>query len=170
MRKVTKSFIVIILALCLIFTMAAGVSAAVGVSAEDWILYSDMPDGAQIVAEKWTYDQKTYQESQNSSLSGWTLESSDWQKSGGATFNYTTFPAAKYYSTSDQYYKAYKKVAYSSYENATSKRVASNKANGYIFYHYAFPDSYSDGDNLIGDYNGEWGPAHTTQATIWESF
>ncbi len=136
----------------------------------DWILDSQVPSGAVIVEEKWTYDQKTYQESQSTSLSGWTLESSYWQKSSSGSFNYASFPASKYYSTSDKYYKSYQKAAYSSYENTTAKRVASNKANGYIFYHYAFPDSYSDGDNLIGEYYGEWGPAHTTQATIWESF
>lgn len=135
-----------------------------------WILSSQVPAGVKITAEKWTYDQKFYQESQNPSMSGWTLEGSYWKQSNSGSFNYAAFPSSSYYPTSDQYYKSYQKSAYGSYETSTAKRTVSTNANGYIFYHYAFPDAYSDGDNLIGEYYGEWGPAHTTQATIWESF
>ena len=150
--------------------VSAGNSGEVTPSDSGWILASQAPAGAKIVAEKWTYNQKITTESQSSSLSGWTLESSYWKQSGSGSFNYANFPASNYYPTTDQYYRSYQKSAYTSYETSTAKRVASTKANGYIFYHYAFPDSYSDGNNLIGDYYGEWGPAHTTQATIWESF
>ena len=160
--------------LALVFFLAVPVSAGnsgeVTPSDSGWILASQAPAGAKITAEKWTYNQKITTESQSSSLSGWTSEGSYWKQSGSGTFNYANFPSSSYYPTSDQYYRSYQKSAYTSYETSTAKRVASTSANGYIFYHYAFPDSYSDGDNLIGDYYGEWGPAHTTQATIWESF
>ena len=136
----------------------------------EWVLDTSVPEDAEVIDEKWTYDEKSFTESQDSAIEGWTQYGDYWQQSGSGTFNYASFPAANYYSTSDQYYKSYKKSAYTSYETSTTKRVASNEANGYIFYHYAFPDSYSDGNNLIGDYYGEWGPAHTTQATVWESF
>lgn len=41
-------------------------------SVSDWTLRSNMPSGAQIVEQKWTYTKTEYNESSSSSLSGWT--------------------------------------------------------------------------------------------------
>ncbi len=38
----------------------------------DWVLASEVPDGAQIINQKWTYDLTSYTTSSSSSLAGWT--------------------------------------------------------------------------------------------------
>lgn len=46
--------------------------------ASDWVLASDVPEGAEIVNQKWTYDLTTNITSSSSSVSGYTLYDSTW--------------------------------------------------------------------------------------------
>lgn len=49
-----------------------------------WVPVSDLPEGAEVIERKWTYDQTSYTSSSSSSLSGWTLynTTSEWSSYG----------------------------------------------------------------------------------------
>ena len=54
-------------------------SSAVQVYADDWILASKLPEGAEVVSRKWTYVLTSYTTSSSPSLSGWTKYDTKWK-------------------------------------------------------------------------------------------
>ena len=154
-----KRFMLFCMILAFVFALAVPVSAGnsgeVTPSDSGWILASQAPAGAKIVAEKWTYNQRITTESQSSSLSGWTQEGSYWKQSGSGSFNYGDFSTASNpYNTlfykNDNLYTKYSKSPYTSYENTTTKRVVSTSAlSKYIYWHWTFWHSGGEGNYLI---------------------
>lgn len=141
-----------------------------------WTLASNIPTGAKIVEEKWTYTRTQTKESTSSSLSGWTQTGFDWKQIASGTHEYASFPAntngREYYRTSDTYYQKYNGSAYSSYENSTTKRtVSASTVKSYIYYHWSYPlaGTHGEANRHIGSYNGE-NLSGLGKTTIWESF
>ena len=108
-----------------------------------WVLDSQLPTGAQLVSEKWTYQQRTETESRETSLSGYTQYDSYWVRSGSGSFQYASFPSG--FDTGNWYYLNWNRSAYTSYENATAKRDASNRWGGYIYWHWMYDTNKSNG-------------------------
>lgn len=123
----------------------------------EWVLESSVPNDAQIVNEKWAYEEKSYTESQDSSIEGWTQYGNYWQQSGSGFFNYGDFstssnPYNTIFYKSDALYTKYNKSPYTSYENSTKKRVASTKAlSKYVYWHWTFWHSGGEGNYLIAN-------------------
>ena len=139
-------------------------------SVSDWVLASEVPAGAQIIDTKWTYTKTETTTSTSSSLSGWTQTGSTWKEIGSGTHYYGSFPSG--FNTSDYRYTKYNGNAISSSENATTKRlVSTSSAYTYVYYHWCYPlgGYHSEGNRLIGSYNGEYVPGGG-YATIWECF
>lgn len=111
----------------------------------DWVLESNVPAGAQIINEKWTYTKTETTESTNSSLSGWTQTGSYWKQTGSGSTNYASFPSG--FSTSHWIYTSFAKAPYSAYENSSNKRVVSNKWAGYVYWHWMYNVSYANATN-----------------------
>ena len=121
----------------------------------EWVLESSVPESAEVVSEKWTYDEKSYTDSQDDSIEGWTQYDNYWQQSGSGSFNYGNFsnssnPYNSIFKKGDGLYTKYNKSPYTSYKKATTKRVASTKAlSKYIYWHWTFWHSGKEGNYLI---------------------
>ena len=96
-------------------------------SASDWVLASEIPSNAQTVNEKWTYDQRTNTESQETALPGYTQYGSRWEQSGSGSKNYASFPSG--FDKSHKIYTSFAKSPYSAYENETNKREEIGRAH-----------------------------------------
>lgn len=106
-----------------------------------WVLASSAPSGAEIVDRKWTYTKTTYLDSKTANLSGYTLKSSEWVKSGSGSKNWATFPSG--YDTSNSIYTSFaKSQPYTASETTTSKRAVSNTDAGYVYWHWAYNAAY----------------------------
>ena len=101
-----------------------------------WVSASNVPSGAQVVENKWTYTRTQTTESTNSSMSGWSQTGSYWKKIGGNSTYYASFPSG--YDTGNYYYSSFAKSAYSAYDNGSTKRVVSNSWAGYVYWHWMY--------------------------------
>lgn len=101
-----------------------------------WVLASDVPAGAQIVNEKWTYTKTTTTESRSTYLSGYTQTGSYWVKEGSGSRNYASFPSG--FDTSHWIYQQFYTSPYDSWETTTSKRTVSNSWGGYVYWHWMY--------------------------------
>lgn len=113
--------------------------------ASGWVLASEAPAGAEIVDEKWTYNQRTNTESYSTSLAGYTQYGSYWVRGGSGSRNYASFPSG--FNTGHSIYQNFSTSGYSSYENATSKRVVSNNWAGYVYWHWMYNVAYANVTN-----------------------
>lgn len=102
----------------------------------DWVLASNVPSGAQVVENKWTYTRTQTTESTNSSLSGWTQTGSYWSQTGGGSTYYASFPSG--FDTGNSIYNSFAKSAYSAYDNGSTKREVSNAWAGYVYWHWMY--------------------------------
>ena len=117
-----------------------------------WVLASNIPSGAQITNQKWTYNQRTNTESQASALPGYTQYDSYWVQSGSGSFNYSReFPSG--FDTSNYYYQNWNRDAVTAYENATNKRTVSTGWGGYIYWHWMYDTNYARGTSTRAIYN-----------------
>lgn len=107
-----------------------------------WVKESEMPSDAQVVEQKWTYTQRNYKESKNTSESGWTRYDAYWVQSASGSFNYASFPSG--YNTSNWYYQNWNRSPYSAYENETTKRDVSTSWAGYIYWHWMYNVNYAN--------------------------
>ena len=101
-----------------------------------WVRKDSMPSGAQVVNTKWTYTEKSFKDSRNTSEAGYTLSSSEWVACGSGSKNYASFPGG--FDTNNWYYQNWNTGAYGAYENATNKRVVSNYWDGFIYWHWMY--------------------------------
>lgn len=101
-----------------------------------WVLESQVPGGAQIVDQKWTYTRTQTKESTESSLSGWTQTGSYWSETGSGSCNYASFPGG--FDTGHWIYTSFAKSGYSSYDNGSTKREASSSWAGYVYWHWMY--------------------------------
>lgn len=142
----------------------------------DRVLSSQIPSGAEIVEEKWTYTRTEIKESENSSEPGWNLTGSYWKPTEAGMNTYADFPSnsngIEYYNTSDQLYISYGNNAFTDYEYDEIKReITDTQLKSYIYYHWVYPLSgyHTETNREVGLYNGEW-INNGGYANIWESF
>lgn len=115
-----------------------------------WMPASSLPNGAEVVEQKWTYTKTETTTSTASSLSGWTQTGSSWRQTGSGTHYYASYPSG--FSTSHSLYFKYNKSALTSYENASNKReVSAASQYTYIYWHWTYRDDSYGHDRLIGD-------------------
>ncbi len=102
-----------------------------------WVPVSQVPDGAQIVQYKWTYDLTTYKDSKNATEPGWTANGSEWVKSGTGSVKWASFPSG--FDKNHSLYKKYNGKRITGYEKATQKRVVTSEPTvSYIYWHWMF--------------------------------
>jgi len=119
-----------------------------------WVLESEMPSGAQVVENKWTYDQRTDTESESSSMSGYISNGNYWKETGRGSTKYAYFPSG--FDTNHTIYKNFAKSPYTEYDNGSTKReVTNNRSAGYIYWHWMYDCGGSNaGDRLIHNKKG----------------
>ena len=109
----------------------------------DWVCVSDVPEGAEIVNTKWTYTEKSFLDSRNTSENGWTLASAEWIQSDSNSFNYASFPDG--YDPDNWIYTSFHKSCdVSGYETDTSMRSVSTNWAGYVYYKWDYNASYAN--------------------------
>lgn len=104
-----------------------------------WVLADQVPTGAHITDEKWTYTMTATETvtSTSPTMDGWTLAGTDWRQTKTATRQYATFPAG--FDTNSSLYAAYEKNALPAEETASFKRtVASDSVLTYIYWHWTW--------------------------------
>ena len=112
---------------------------------DDWVLAEDMPDGAKVTDQKWTYLQASSEtmESTETSVVGFT-----WEQTGTGTHVYANFPGG--FDTGSSFYNAYAKSALSSSETAATKREVSGSTHkDYIYWHWCFTDYVEDSNRNV---------------------
>ncbi len=130
----------------------------------EWTLAADVPSGAQIVEQKWTYTKTEKKESSNASESGWTLTGTRWDQTSSGTHTYASFPSNAnniVFDPDNYYYKLYNIGAYSNSESSDFKRVVnSQRTVKYLYYHwvYEIAGNHSESNRIIGGYKGEYIP------------
>ena len=108
-----------------------------------WVLRSEVPEGGEIVNQKWTYDERTNTESRETSLSGYTQYGSYWVQSSNSTFNYASFPDG--FDTSHWIYNQFHKSCdVSAYETETTKREVSTSDVGFVYYKWDYNAPYAN--------------------------
>lgn len=107
----------------------------------DWVKASQLPEGAEVLGQKWTYTLKTTTESRETSLAGYNQTGSYWVKSGSGSQNYASFPSG--FKTSHSIYTSFAKAPYSTSETATTKREVSNNWAGYVYWHWMYNVAYA---------------------------
>lgn len=106
----------------------------------DWVHESQVPAGAQVVEEKWSYSQAFYTESTNSALDGWNQIGSYWQKTNEGSTNYASFPNG--FDTGHWIYTNFAKEPYYPYDNGTTKREVNNQWSGFVYYKWDYSAPY----------------------------
>ena len=117
-----------------------------------WVRADEVPQGAQITDEKWTY---TYtvtdtQTSTAASLPGYVLTGFEWQQTGTGTWKYASYPSG--FDTTHELYSKYNRAPLTSStptEADTTKRVVAQNETRitFIYYHWSFNTGYLPGDN-----------------------
>lgn len=119
-----------------------------------YILNNDLPIGAVVTDEKWTYKLSTTETttSPETSLAGWTKTGNySWEKTGSGTYKYASFPSG--FDTGSSLYSQYNKSKLSSSSTETTKREAGAESFlTYIYWHWTFVDSVN-ADHASGGHN-----------------
>lgn len=116
----------------------------------DWILDTDLPVGARVVDNKWTYVKATTETitSTDDSMAGWTQTGFDWQTTEKGTWKYASYPSG--FDTGSSLYSKYNKSALAEGEtiNGNTKRVVDPGSSfvTYIYWHWTFADCLEEGD------------------------
>ena len=123
---------------------------------QGWVRESEMPAGAQVVQQKWSYTQRETTTSTSTSLSGYTRIGKEWVQNGSGSKHYASFPGG--FNQSHSYYTSFMKSAYTASESETSKRTVSNSWTGYIYWHWMYDcGSYANNDDrMISPNSGYW--------------
>ncbi len=133
-------------ALCMVIILFSSLACpAEAVTVSDWVLESSVPSGAEITARKWVYTKTSYADSYDTSLSGYSLLSSEWTPSGSGSMNYASFPSG--FDTGHSIYTSFAKSSvcpYSSSETETAKRTVSDSWGGYVYWHWMYNVSYAN--------------------------
>lgn len=130
----------------------------------NWILASQVPEGAEIIDRKWSYTLTETATSTDSSMSGWTQTGSEWKQTGTGTHTYASFPTG--FSTSNSLYSKYSKSALAASETATSKRTVSTASTStYIYWHWC-----RGNDDLGAQYNRKINEYYTGEFNTFDAF
>ena len=126
----------------------------VALDGDSYILNDDLPVGASVTDEKWTYTQSTTETttSPETSLPGWTQTGEyTWETTGTGTYKYASYPSG--FDTGNSLYSKYNKSALSSTpEGNTQREVSDPTFLTYIYWHWTFVDSVS-ADHASGGHN-----------------
>jgi len=115
---------------------AAGKNIPYVLRSDDWVLEGNVPVGATIDSEKWTYTRTTT--STASSMAGWEQDGFTWQQTGTGTHQYASYPSG--FDTSHTLYSKYAKSALSSSASGNTKReVSAASWKNFIYWHWANP-------------------------------
>ena len=129
-----------------------------------WVKASELPSGAQVTSQKWSYTKTTETESKETSLAGYTQIGSYWVESASGSAEYASFPSG--YDTGNSYYTSMMKSAYTNSETATTKRTVTNKWKGYIYWHWMYNTGSSTGYlNRAIYYKSGYAPASSVGPT-----
>ncbi len=103
---------------------------------DDWVLAENVPVGATIVGEKWTYTRTTT--STASSMAGWEQNGFTWQQTGTGTHTYANYPGG--FDTGHALYSKYAKSALpnNTISGNTKREVNSTSFVSYIYWHWAW--------------------------------
>ena len=102
-----------------------------------WVNATNLPSGAQVTDQKWSYTLRTNTESRETSLPGYTQYGSYWVKYNTGSFTYSTeFPSG--FDTSDSIYTSMQKNAGVSSETTTAKTEVVNTWTGYVYWHWNY--------------------------------
>ena len=119
-----------------------------------YISNDELPVGAVVTGEKWTYTLSTTQTTTSAeiSLSGWTNTGAySWEKTGTGTYKYASYPSG--FDTGNSLYSKYNKSKLSSSSTDTTKReVSAESFLTYIYWHWTFVDSVN-ADHASGGHN-----------------
>lgn len=119
---------------------------------DDWVLTEDLPEGAKVTEEKWTYLQASSEtmKSTETSVDGWTQAGYEWKQTGTGTHVYAYFPGG--FDTGNALYAAYANSPISSSEAGTTKREVSEGTTlkDYIYWHWCFTDYVEDSNRNVG--------------------
>lgn len=118
----------------------------------DWVLASEMPQGARITDEKWTYTltvTKT-KTSTATSMAGYKQTGFKWQKTGTGTWVYAGYPEG--FDTNHELYSKYQhaplKSSVPTDADTTKRTVADTETRiTYIYYHWSYSKGYLSGGN-----------------------
>lgn len=108
---------------------------------QGWVKASELPEGAEVVEQKWSYTERETTTSTATSLDGYNRVSKEWIQNGSGSKNYASFPSGFY--TSHSYYQNLMKSPYAASETETAKRTVSNSWAGYIYWHWMYNVAYS---------------------------
>ena len=126
----------------------------VAVDDVSFISNDDLPVGAAVTEEKWSYTLNTTETitSPETSLEGWTSTGEyQWEETGNGTYQYASIPSG--FNTGNSLYTKYNKPQLTSTETETTKRDVSNPSFlTYIYWHWTFVDSVN-ADHASGGHN-----------------
>lgn len=119
---------------------------------DGWVRDSEVPAGAKICSEKWTYTKITGQEtttSTSSSLDGWTQVSFEWRKTNKTgTVYYAEFPSG--FDQSNSAYQSYNHSQYTTEITGNTKReYGSPSFWQYCYWHWCWVDSVGGEDRNV---------------------
>ena len=108
----------------------------------------------RVIETKEQYRYATYSSATayTSTLDGYTLEKSDWEKNQTGTVNYVkSWPTG--FNTSNSLYSTYNKTPKTAVTNTNDKTVIdSDKVVGYLYYHWCYDNSYYSVASSSGNY------------------
>jgi len=123
----------------------------------EWVKADELPAGAEIVGEKWSYTETTVTESAETALPGYTATGNKrWVETGSGSQEYASFPGG-FSKSHSIYVNMAKSVPYSAYETETAKRVVNNSWTGFVYWHWMYSVSYANRtDRAISPNSGYW--------------
>ena len=119
---------------------------------DGWVLADQLPQGASVTDEKWTYQKSTTETvtSTEPVMDGWTQTGFELQQTGSGTHVYAYFPDG--FDTGHSLYSAYEKSALTDTETSTTKRIVSaSEIKDYIYWHWTWFWGSSE-NKLINDH------------------
>ena len=112
----------------------------------DWVLASEAPQNAAVVANRWTYDKIETTSSTEPSKDGWEQTGFTWRSSGNGTHDYASYPSG--FDTSHTLYTKYAKAQLTNSESGNNKRdVSDGTLSNYIYWHWTFVQGVLPNDN-----------------------
>ena len=117
---------------------------------DGWVSEDEVPNGAAIIDEKWTYTQTTTETTTStaSTLDGWEQTGFTWQKTGEGTRTYADYPAG--FDAGHALYSKYEKGALTTTTSGNTKREAgASSLVSYIYWHW----THNKYERANGNYN-----------------
>ena len=111
----------------------------------DWVRADELPLGAAVTEEKWTYQRSTTETTTSTatSLAGWTRGGYEWQESGSGTYTFVYYPGG--FDTTHPLYSAHEKAPLTSTTSGNTKRVPGSAVQySYIYWHWTYADYVED--------------------------